>query len=156
MTAPGSFAVGNVLTAADMNEFGAWTTYTPTIGGVTTSSITGKWYKLQKIGFCFVSFTMSAAPTAAVTISWPSGFTPANTAGQDPKCVANYFDTSATDYYAIYVRATATNWRPCYINNAVVPAAGTSMKLTDITNTLYPVLPANGDVISFTWVGEVT
>ena len=31
MTAPGDFVVGETLTAASMNEFGAWTSYTATL-----------------------------------------------------------------------------------------------------------------------------
>lgn len=151
MTAVGSFTVGEVLTAASLNEIGAWTTYTPTIGGVTTSSVTGKSYKMNKIGFCYVSFTLSAAPTAAVTISWPSSFTPANTATTDAKGIAMYYDLSATAQFGCAVRTTATNWRIAYYE-----VSGTSILYTDLTNTKYPVLPASGDIISFMWVGEVS
>lgn len=154
MTVPGSFAVGDVLTAADMNEFGAWTSFTPTVGGVTTSAKTGKYYKMQKLGFVYVSLTLSAAPTAAVTVDWPSGFTPANTTSSDPRNVGNYFDTSAAaavQNYPIYMRNTATNWRFAYM-----VVTGAAVNTQDLTNTNYPVLPANGDIISAFWVGEVT
>lgn len=154
MTTPGSFAVGDILTAADMNEFGAWTSFTPTVGGVTTSAKTGKYYKMNKLGFVYISLTLSAAPTAAVTVAWPSGFTPANTATDDPRSIALYYDASAAaavNQYPMTIRNTASEWRFGYAN-----VSGSSINYVDLTNTNYPVLPASGDKINAMWVGEVS
>lgn len=154
MTAPGSFAVGDVLTAADMNEFGAWTSFTPTVGGVTTSAKTGKYYKFNKIGFVYISLTLSAAPTATVTVDWPAGFTPANTATDDPRSIAVLYDASAAaavQFYPMTIRNTATNWRFGYHN-----VTGANVNLVDLSNTATPVTLASGDKINAMWVGEVT
>lgn len=152
MTAPGSFTVGAVLTAGDMNELGAWTTYTPTIGGVTTSTVAGRYYIFQKIGFLYVSFTMSAAPTAAVTISAPSGFTPAApNAYQTISANGTYYDTSAADTYIASLRYPGPNFRPSWLGSV-----GTSYRWQDLTNTLFPVTPGNGDVFTATWIGWIS
>lgn len=154
MTAPGSFTVGYVLTAADMNEFGAWTTFTPTVAGVTTSAKTGKYYKFNKIGFVYLSLTLSAAPTAAITVAWPSGFTPANTTTNDPRSVGIFYDASAAVAVATYpitIRNTASDWRFGYHT-----VNGANINLVDISNTSSPVTIANGDKINAFWVGEIS
>lgn len=152
MTTPGSFAVGNVLTATDMNELGAWLSYTPTVGNVTVSNRVGRYYIFNKIGFLYVSFTMTAAPTGAVSITTPTGFTMSNTAELGERGPGVLYDLSATQSYPIFVRCTA---------------GGTSLRLSwwrisaglidlqDITGASSPITIANGDTISFMWTGRV-
>lgn len=84
MTALGSFAVGDVLTASDLNEIGVWTTYTPTLSGVTlgNGTRTAKYYKMNKIGFLSLNFTLGSTSdiTGNFSCPLPSGWTPAQTA----------------------------------------------------------------------------
>lgn len=57
----------------------AWTAYTPTVTGVTTSALTGRYKQFGKTVFAHVSFTLSAAPTAEVQVTLPvaaKGITP--------------------------------------------------------------------------------
>lgn len=155
MTAVGSFTVGEVLTAASMNEIGAWTSFTPTIGGVTTSAKTGKYYKMNKIGFVYLNLTLSAAPTGTVTVDFPSAMTGANLNTADNRGPAMYYDSSAVaalQYYPIQIRAvTGSVFRFSYWS-----VSGAAINTLDITNTQYPILPASGDIISALWVGEVS
>lgn len=153
MTAVGSFSVGEILTAASMNEIGAWTSYTPTIGGVTTSGVTGKYYLMNKIGFLLVGFTFTAAPTAAVTISRPTGFNPVNTYLERGNGLL--VDTSATNNYTAFMRYAGTNFRITF-NQTVGAAAPFYIIQTDLTNTTTPVTIANGDTFQAIWIGEVS
>lgn len=152
MTTPGSFAVGNVLTAGDMNELGAWLTYTPTVGNVTVSNRVGRYYIFNKIGFLYISFTFTAAPTGAVTITTPSGFTMTNTAELNERGNGILFDTSATNSYPVYLRCTAggTSLRISWQQ-----ISGTNILLNDLSAASTPVTIANGDTFSCMWVGRV-
>jgi hypothetical protein len=152
MTTPGAFTVGSVLTAGDMNELGAWTTYTPTIANVATSIVAGRYYTFQDIGFLYVSFVISAAPTGAVSFSPPSGFTPA-APNEFQTISANgvFYDTSAGNKYIASCRYPGPNFRPVWLD-----PVGTSYRWQDLTNTLYPVLPASGDSFTVTWIGWIS
>lgn len=83
MTALGSFAVGDVLTASDLNEIGVWTTYTPTLGNVTlgNGTRTAKYYKMNKIGFVSLNFTLGSTSdiTGDFSCPLPSGWSAAVT-----------------------------------------------------------------------------
>ena len=76
---------GQVLTAATLNTIGAaWESYTPTVkGGATTLTGTvlyAKWARIQKTVFVQVAFqsTGAGAANGIISISYPSGLTPAN------------------------------------------------------------------------------
>jgi len=79
-------SAGQVLTAATMNQIGAaWESYTPTVkAGATTLTGTvlyAKYAQLQKTVCVQVAFLSSGAGAAngIITVSYPSGLTPANT-----------------------------------------------------------------------------
>ena len=83
MTAVGDFAVGEVLTAASLNEIGVWSTYAPTLGNVTlgNGTRTAKYYKMNKIGFVSLDFTLGSTSdiTGDFSCPLPSGWTAATT-----------------------------------------------------------------------------
>lgn len=70
----GATAMGTIAIGID-NYFGAATTYTPTLGNVTGGTVTGRFYKLGKLGFVHVQFTAGTATAAAnVTATLPAGW----------------------------------------------------------------------------------
>lgn len=67
------FATNDVLDADDLNSLaGAWNSYTPTLVGVTTSSVTGRYLQFGKLVVWRAEATVSAAPTGAVSVSLPA------------------------------------------------------------------------------------
>lgn len=58
----GTFAAGQVLTAAELNAVGDWQTYTPALEGSTTdptvSTVGGLYYEMNEIVIARVSFTV--------------------------------------------------------------------------------------------------
>jgi len=90
MTALGAFSAGDVLTAADLNAIGTWTTFTPTArfgaNAVTFTQKYGRYSVLNKIVILqvgFIGFSYSGSgqlfvegiPSAAYQKAPPSGFT---------------------------------------------------------------------------------
>lgn len=150
MTAPGSFTVGYVLTAADMNEFGAWTTTTtPTVGGLTKGNATTwyrKHYTMQNIGFMDVNLTFgsTSAVTGNVSIDTPAGWVPKVSSG------AAYVQAAGTIYPCFYhVNAGETA-----IIVRAINAAGTYAQLTNFSATI-PGTWTTGDFIRFLAVIEL-
>lgn len=83
MASFGSYAVGQILTAAELNAEGTWTTYTPTLGGVTlgNGTRTAKYYQFNKIGFVSLDFTLGSTSdiTGDFSCPLPSAWTAAST-----------------------------------------------------------------------------
>jgi hypothetical protein len=62
MTALGAFSPGDVLTAADLNAIGTWTSYTPTFTGITVGSATVdfKYVQVNELVLVNGKFTLGA------------------------------------------------------------------------------------------------
>lgn len=77
MTALGDFTAGDVLTAADMNAIGSWTSYTPTFSQITigNSTLDFRYTEINKVvivnGFFTLGSTGSLNPTVASNMSLP-------------------------------------------------------------------------------------
>lgn len=153
MTAVGNFAVGEILTAASMNEIGAWTSYTPTVTNVGTTARVGKYYKMNKIGFLYLRITVSGAPTGAVNFSWPSGFTPSNTANNSERGLVTFIDANGDNAYGTF-RNTAADIRPAFFRT-IGTTPNFSLTALDLTAANQPFTMASGDIIVGIWIGEV-
>jgi len=74
MTALGDFSSGDILTAADMNAIGAWTTYTPTIssgsGTPTTVTANAKYVRLNEIVIVRVRIDITDKGTAGGSVEF--------------------------------------------------------------------------------------
>lgn len=73
MTAPGSFAVGDVLTAGDMNDLGVMSTITVTASNFS-GTVAARGYVLNKIAFVEIKATASGAASGAITFTLPAGY----------------------------------------------------------------------------------
>lgn len=71
MAVLGTFASGQILTAAELNAIGTWTTYTPTITGVAGGTTTASYIELNEIVFFQVRWTFGTSVTGPVTITYP-------------------------------------------------------------------------------------
>lgn len=152
MAVPGTFTVGQVLTAAEMNALGAMTSFTPTVTGVGTTSKSGYFYKFQNLAFVYFTFVCSGAATAAIVVDYPSGVTPSNLANVAERSNGSFYDNSGTTLYPLYVRTAAAGFRFTYpiVVGATIQAA------TDLSNTNAPAALAVNDVITGFWIGQVS
>jgi hypothetical protein len=152
MANPFPFVAGNVLTAAQLNGIGEWTSYTPVLTATTTNptygtgaTATGSYARVQNliiyqfniyfgtpgfvagVGNYFVSL-----PITAFEASQFYGATVGRT---------SFYDSSAnTVYYADAWIGTTTKLNLTYVtatNGAIAPITATT-----------PVIPASGDAIS--------
>lgn len=89
MTALGDFSAGDVLTAADLNAIGTWTSWTPTVtastGTITTGSLNYALYAhVNQFVIVRFAYTITTAGTAAgstLLLTPPSGLPSAGTNG---------------------------------------------------------------------------
>ena len=98
MPSPGSFAAGDILTAADLNAIGVWDSYTPVLAQNGTRSATVNYAKYVVINkMCTVNVDLTCATTGSagniMTVSLP--FTASNYNGALGTGV--FYDDSATD-----------------------------------------------------------
>ena len=141
-------SAGQILTAATMNQLGAaWESYTPTVkGGATTLTGTilyAKWARIQKTVWVQVAFqsTGAGAANGIISVSYPSGLTPANT---DVRTIGTFHILdSGTAWYT--GSASATN--PC---QGLAYGGGNYMGTATPAMTI-----ANNDVISIAVCYEV-
>jgi hypothetical protein len=139
MATLGTFTAGQVLTAAELNAIGTWTTYTPTVSNLTLGSggsVTGRYAVLNKIAFLELVFALGTGGSASglIQLGVPSGLAPNST---------NFFGrglsrpTGAGTFYwhtlrtlatsiAIYVDLTATASTSLGATSATVPATWAS------------------------------
>jgi pyruvate kinase len=101
---------GQVLTAATMNSIGAaWESYTPTIKqGATTVTATinyAKYAQINKIVIVQIALALTSAGAAngIITVTYPSGLTPANSSGYRPLGNIIIHDTGVALYHAAAV-----------------------------------------------------
>jgi len=150
MANPFPFVAGEVLTAADMNGIGEWTSYTPVLTATTTNPVlgngtaVGEYARVQN--FIVYRFSITFGSTTTVgsgnyKISLPvtgvqyGAYYSAGT-GQ-----FSYFDVSTgNNYYANAWMDTATTLSLLYLN----AFNGTLANVTAAA----PVVPATGDSYS--------
>lgn len=143
MTTPGSFTVGYVLTAADMNEFGAFTTITVTASNFA-GTVTARSYIMQKIAWVEITATATGAASGLITFTLPAGHEIATT--DIP--IGNVLlinNTGGINYNGIAIRgATNLTVAPRAFDNG---ATYTRYTRTAAVNATVPTTWASGDII---------
>jgi hypothetical protein len=116
---------------------GAWTSYTPTYGGLTVGNATntGKYIQIGKI--CFVTTKFVFGSTSIVTGSPIQQFMPITAANGDVINVGNcwFLDAGTADYAGFVIKSTTA-----IVNVAAIGTAGT-----------YGTPPSTSSTIPFTW-----
>ena len=152
MPNPFPFVAGNVLTAAQMNGIGEWTSYTPVLTASVTNptlgtggSSVGEYARIQN--FIFYRFTITFgtvgvnAGSGSYFVSLPVTATAIGNFYTASVGQTSFFDSSAnTPYFANGWQASTTNLQLLYQTGFNGAVAG----ITNVT----PVTPAANDVIS--------
>lgn len=144
----GTFTVGQVLTAAELNAAGAWTTFTPSWTNLTVGNATQafKYSTFNKIMFIRGTLTFGTTTTmgTAPTFTIPTSATATQTA----LGVAQYTDTGTATFIGL-CRANSTA-----ISLFNFDASATNVSRTNVTATA-PHTWANTDVIDLSIVLEI-
>lgn len=140
MAVLGTFASGQILTAAELNAIGTWTTYTPTITGVAGGTTTGRYIELNEIVFFQVRWVFGTSVTGPVTITYP---VTADNLYQAASNVNVYLEDSsaATDFMGVAYPDTTARFEVRVAN-----ASTTYLTTTALTSAI-PMTWASGDVI---------
>jgi hypothetical protein len=151
MTTPGSFTVGQTLTAADMNELGDWIAYTASLTNIAKGNATtwtSKYYKFNQIGFVSVEFVFGSTSSVSgdITIGLPSGWTAPNQVQGLARLTA-----AGTVYVARWEINAAGTGILVRANNA----AGTYLQSTNCSATV-PGTWTTNDTIRFLAVMELS
>ncbi|MGA1556921.1 MAG: hypothetical protein ACO4AY_12845 [Ilumatobacteraceae bacterium] len=134
MAALGSFVAGQVLTAAELNAIGDFTTYTPTFTGLTVGDGTlfAAYAPVNELVFLQVAITFGSttAISGSLTCSYP--FTADDTFrdGTGGQCTFRDDDT-ATNYFGVPTPSSGT-----IFNIRALDASGTYVKHTNISGTI--------------------
>ena len=71
MATLGTFTAGQVLTAAELNAIGTWTTYTPTVTNWTGTFSKAEYSQINEIVFWRLAFESNSTSTGTPSISLP-------------------------------------------------------------------------------------
>lgn len=114
MTALGDFAAGDVLTAADLNAIGTWTTFTPTWNNVTVGNgtVTAEYCQINEIVFWRVEllFGSTTAFTGSVNIDYPVTADDIYLGAVGGSVFCD--DANDTDYYGALFRNSTSRCNP--------------------------------------------
>jgi hypothetical protein len=111
----GATAMGTIATGIDA-FFGAFTTYTPTLGNVSGGATSGRFVNIGKIGFFRATITAGTATAGgSITISLPTGWTIQTAFNQlvDGANVNSCYAVIATGtptVVSVFKDSDATNW----------------------------------------------
>jgi hypothetical protein len=140
MPGPGTWSPGDVLTAADLNAIGTWTSYTPTLTQSVTRTATVNYAKSCVINkLCAVNVDLTCTTTgslATVEVSLP--FT-----GADTRSTGSgfFFDSSASTTSILMIQLDATKTKAQFY--------------ADGSGALLNTTLGNNDVVSFSFLYEV-
>ncbi len=144
MTVPGGFAVGDVLTAADMNDLGVMSTITVTATNFA-GTVAARGYVFNKIAFVEIKATATGAATGLITFTLPAGYEIATTDLPLGNCLM-INTTGNINYNGIAVRgATNLTLAPRVFDNG---AAYTRYTRYAAVNATVPTTWAATDVLS--------
>jgi hypothetical protein len=152
MANPFPFVAGEVLTAADMNGIGEWTSYTPVLTATTTnptlgtgSSATGAYARVQNlIVYNFQILFGSSGVNAGsgnYKVSLPVTSNATSAFYQASNGQTSFFDSSANTVYF------ANAWLESTTNLTLLSQLSFNGNLQNISATA-PVIPAANDAIS--------
>jgi hypothetical protein len=134
MAALGSFVAGQVLTAAELNAVGDFTTYTPTFTGLTVGDGTlfAAYAPVNELVFLQiqVEFGSTTAITAGVTCTYP--VTADDTYRDGISGSVMFRDNDTTDvFHGVVAPSSGT-----IFNIRALDASGTYVKHTNISGTI--------------------
>lgn len=143
MPGPGTWSAGDILTAADLNAIGTWTTYTPTLvqNGTRTATVNYASYcQINKMVILNVDLTCTTTGSAnnVVTVSLPVTGVINSARGS-----GFFYDSSTTDVILTYAFLASTT--------TVGFLSETSTTTTGFGSSPNVTL-GNNDVISFSIV----
>lgn len=140
MPGPGTWQPGDVLTAADLNAIGVWTSYTPTLTQSVTRTATVNYAKHCVINkLCAVNVDLTCTTTgslATVEVTLPFTGASARSTGS-----GFFFDSSASTTSILMIQ----------LNGAKTAA----QFYADGAGALLNTTLGNNDVISFSFLYEV-
>jgi hypothetical protein len=143
MATLGTFAAGQVLTAAELNDIGTWTTYTPSFSGLGFSAYTARYTEINNVVHVWFHGTVNS-DTATFEIGMPTAMLPGTTDGA-PIGTVYGFDLSLSYFHeGFVVTRTADAVR-------FVTGSGASW---GTWSTTYPMNWAVGDILAFTCTYE--
>ena len=133
MTTLGNFSPGDVLTAADLNAIGAYTSFTPTWNNVTVGNGTSSGYYVQINELvhwsCELLFGSTTSITGNVSIDYPVTPVDLYQAAAGAQCV--FEDANGTDYYGALFRSSFSTALVRVFN-----ASATYVSPTAVTSTV--------------------
>jgi hypothetical protein len=132
-TALGSFVVGEVLGADDMNVISTWSSFTVTTTGSANMTFTGTKCVVNKLCVFEIIGTATGAATPPVTVTLPEAMASLN--GAVGFQAGFYDDSAAVWYYGPMQRSSGT-----IVQTRVWNASATYLTATQVTN-----------LIPFTW-----
>jgi hypothetical protein len=143
MATLGTFTPGQVLTAAELNDIGTYSTYTPTFGGFTlgNGTITARFTKINKLVHCFGAVTLGSTSSMAGALDVDLPATAADGVFFEPSPC--YFFNNTTIFWGFAINISTTRIRLVAQN-----ASGTYVSNSDTSATV-PFTWASGH--SFYW-----
>ena len=144
MATLGTFVSGQVLTAAELNDIGTWTTYTPVWTGVTVGNgtVTARYCQINKLVFWQVELVVGSTTsvgTSNVRITYPVPAAQIHLSGNGGQ--VTHEDVDGVDYIGTLIRLSGAG---CYVY--VVGASSTYASVGPISPTV-PFTWAAGDRI---------
>jgi hypothetical protein len=140
----GTFTAGQVLTAAELNALGTWTSFTPTWAGITVGNgtNTGAYSVMNNVLFVKTKFVMGSTSVMSgfPTFTLPNSLV-ASTTNQLVFGTVGCDDVGSGLYLSSCYLLTSTTVR-AYVSLA----SGTYASLANITNTI-PFTWGTGDVL---------
>ena len=145
----GTFVVGQVLTAAELNAAGAWTSFTPSWVNLTpgNGTVSAAYSQFNKILFVTVKFTWGTTTSCSdpVRMTLPASLTQ-DTASQDAVGLATYGDTGIAGYSG-YIGVISSTQVGLLVNNS----ASTYTSGNNVNNTR-PHTFGNTDTMQFQFI----
>ncbi len=142
----GTFTSGSVLTAAELNAAGAWTSFTPSWVNLTPGNgvVSAAYSKFNKILFVRVKLTWGTTTscTDPVRMTLPASLTQ-DTGSQEIVGFGQYTDTGVASYVGQAYVVSST-----VIGLGVMNSAGTYTAANNVNNTR-PHTFGNTDIMSF-------
>lgn len=132
MPGPGTWSAGDVLTAADLNAIGVWTSYTPTLTQSVARTVTvnhAEYCQINKL--CAVNIDLTCTTTgslAEIRVSMPFNFSSSSVG-----CVGSgfFFDSSANTVTLIApVRTTSS--QVAFYSDAASALLNTTLGANDV------------------------
>jgi hypothetical protein len=149
----GSFTAGQILTAADMNIIGTWTSFTPSWVNLTPGNgvVSAAYCEINRVLFVRVKLTWGTTTscTDPVRMTLPASLTQ-NTGSQEIIGFGQYTDTGVASYIGQAYVVSST-----VIGLGVMNSAGTYTAANNVNNTR-PHTFGNTDIMSFEFTTRLT